>query len=96
MSNEFKQTLVGKRVNGIWASKFPYTGTIVESIPDKNGEDFNHIIKLDCAMSLTWIQLGYGERYKRYKPWVYTHLNHDTESAHLGEPGRHVVELINE
>ena len=88
---QFKQDLVGKRVNGKWAG-FPYKGTIVESI-EKDGE-FNHIIKLDRKLVLTWTQMGYDSRYKRYKPWEYTHLNHSTNFE--GDPSRHVVELINE
>ena len=90
---DFKQDLVGKRVNGSWAG-FPYTGTIVESIAEKDGE-FNHIIKLDRKLVLTWTQLGYDSRYKRYKPWVYTHLNHHSNRSKFSEPDRHVVELIN-
>lgn len=86
----FKQDLVGKRVFGKWAG-YPYYGTIVESIAEKDGE-FNHIIKLDRTLVLTWKQLGYPERYKRYKPWEYTHLNHSSEPA--VDPDRHVVELL--
>lgn len=89
--NDLKQNLVGRKVRGSWAG-YPYTGVITESI--QNGEDFNHIIQLDRTLVLTWEQLGYGSRYKRYQPWRYTHLNHNTERSHLSEPGRHVVELV--
>lgn len=86
-----KQNLVGRKVNGTWAG-FPYTGVITESI--QKGENFNHVIELDCALVLTWRQLGYGEEYKRYKPWRYTHLNYNTDRSGLKEPNRHVVEVL--
>jgi hypothetical protein len=70
-----KQNLVGKRVEGSYVG-FEYTGKIVESV--QSGEDFNHVIKLDCPLLLTPKQLRYPSRYWGYKAQVYQGLNWDT------------------
>jgi hypothetical protein len=72
-TEQYKTSLVGRKVEGVFSGKF-YTGVVIESITEPRG--FNHIIKLDKPIVMIYDNPTQTRANNR---WVLHHVNFSTD-----------------